>query len=197
MGRGCVIRGYVWALYEGVFREMSLDKELREFQNDADVERAIQRAIQESENAGVENEAQDEYQRLIINHVNAGQDLNITDVAADGDCLIRAEAMHDGREFLDHGVLDRRRLEIVEQEYMDAVSSIGVDAADRDARLSRAKSIRDRNNVRGVVLEEPALHAMARLRKQIIVVSGASGTLTLTLLFSEDISISTYLPGYM
>ena len=86
---------------------------------------------------------------------------------------------------------------VVEQEYMDAVSSIGVDAADRDARLSRAESIRDRNNVRGVVLEEPVLHAMARLRRQIIVVSGASGTLTLTLLFSEDISISTYLPGYM
>ena len=93
--------------------------------------------------------------------------------------------MHGGREFWDQGVLDRRRLEIAEQEYMDAVSSIGVDAADRDARLSRAKSIRDRNNVRGVVLEEPALHAMARLRKQIIVVSGASGTLTLTLLFTR------------
>ena len=181
------------ALYEGVFREMSLYQQLLESQNDADVERVIQ----ESENAGVENEAQDEYQRLIINHVNAGQDLNITDVAADGDCLIRAEAMHDGREIWDQGVVDRRRLEIAEQEYMDAVSSIGVDAADRDARLSRAESIRDRNNVRGVVLEEPALHAMARLRKQIIVVSGASGTLTLTLLFSEDISISTYLPGYM
>ena len=181
MGRCCVIRGYVWALYEGVFREMSLYEQLLGFQNDADV----QRAIQESENDGLENDAQDEHQRLIINHVNAGQDLNITDVAADGDCLIRAEAMHDGREFLDHGVLDRRRLEIAEQEYMDAVSSIGVDAADRDARLSRAKSIRDRNNVRGVVLEEPALHAMARLRKQIIVVSGASGTLTLTLLFTR------------
>ena len=193
MGRCCVIRGYVWALYEGVFREMSLFEELLGFQNDADV----QRAIQESENDGVENDAQDAHQRLIINHVNAGHDLNITDVAADGDCLIRAEAMHDGRELWDHGVLDRRRLEIAEQEYMDAVSSVGVDAADRDARLSRAKSIRDRNNVRGVVLEEPALHAMARLRKQIIVVSGASGTLTLTLLFSEDISISIYLPGYM
>ena len=164
----------VWALYEGVFREMSLYKELREFENDADVERAIQRAIQESENAGVENEAQDEYQRLIINHVNAGQDLNITDVAADGDCLIRAEAMHDGREFLDHGVLDRRRHGIEEHEYADAVSSIGVDAANRDARLNTAKSIRDHNNVRGVVLEEPGLQALARLRKENIVVSGAS-----------------------
>ena len=163
-------------LYEGVFREMSLYKELREFQNDADadVERAIQRAIQESENAGVENEAQDEYQRLIINHVNADQGLNITDVAADGDCLIRAEAMHDGREFWDQGVVDRRRYEIAEQVYMDDVSSIGVDAADRDARLNTAKSLRNRNNERGIVLEEPALHALARLRKENIVVSGAS-----------------------
>ena len=50
MGRCCVIRGYVWALYEGVFREMSLYEELLEFQNDADVERAIQ----ESENDGLE-----------------------------------------------------------------------------------------------------------------------------------------------
>ena len=104
------------ALYEGVFREMSLYEELLEFQNDADVERAIQ----ESENDGVENDAQDVHQKLIINHVNAGQDLSITDVAADGDCLIRAEAMHDGREFWDQGVLDRRRLEIAEEEYMDA-----------------------------------------------------------------------------
>ena len=55
MGRCCVIRGYVWALYEGVFREMSLYEELLEFQNDADVERAIQ----ESENDGLENDAQD------------------------------------------------------------------------------------------------------------------------------------------
>ena len=158
------------ALYEGVFREMSLYQQLLESQNDADVERVIQ----ESENDGLENDAQDEHQRLIINHVNAGQDLNITDVAADGDCLIRAEAMHDGREFWDQGVLDRRRHEIAEQVYMDDVSSIGVDAADRDARLNTAKSIRDRNNERGIVLEEPALHALARLRKENIVVSGAS-----------------------
>ena len=177
MGRCCVIRGYVWALYEGVFREMSLFEELLGFQNDADVERAIQ----ESANDWRENDAQDAHQKLIINHVNADQGLNITDVEADGDCLIRAEAMHDGREFWDQGVLDRRRHGIAEQEYMDAASSIGVDAADRVARLNTAKSIRDRNSVRGVVLEEPALHAMARLRKQIIVVSGASGTLTLTL----------------
>ena len=158
------------ALYEGVFREMSLYEELLEFQNDADVERAIQ----ESENDGLENDAQDAHQQRIINHVNAGQDLNITDVAADGDCLIRAEAMHDGREFWDQGVVDRRRHEIAEQVYMDDVSSIGVDAADRDARLNTAKSIRDRNNVRGVVLEESGLHALARLRKEKIVVTEAS-----------------------
>ena len=99
-------------LYEGVFREMSLYEELLGFQTDEDVDRAIQ----ESENAGVENEAQDEYQRLIINHVNADQGLNITDVAADGDCLIRAEAMNDRREYWDQGVLDRRRHGIVKQE---------------------------------------------------------------------------------
>ena len=165
-----MIRGYVWALYGGVFREMSLYEQSLGFQNDADV----QRAIQESANDGVENDAQDEHQRLIINHVNARQDLNITDVAADGDCLIRAEAMNDRREYRDQGVLDRRRHDIVEQEYTDAVSSIGVDAPDRDARLNTAKSLRDRNNVRGVVLEESGLQAMAELRKEKNVVSGAS-----------------------
>ena len=170
MGRCCVIRGYVWALYEHVFREMTLYQELLEFQTNADVERAIQ----ESGNDGLENDAQDLHQQRIIDHVNAGQDFNITDVAADGDCLIRAEAMNDRREYRDQGVLDRRRHDIAEQEYTDAVSSIGVDAADRDARLSRAESIRDRNNVRGVVLEESGLQAMAELRKEKNVVSGAS-----------------------
>ena len=170
MGRCCVIRGYVWALYEHVFREMTLYQELLEFQTNADVERAIQ----ESGNDGLENDAQDLHQQRIIDHVNAGQDLNITDVAADGDCLIRAEAMNDRREYRDQGVLDRRRHDIVEQEYTDAVSSIGVDAPDRDARLNTAKSLRDRNNVRGVVLEESGLQAMAELRKEKNVVSGAS-----------------------
>ena len=158
------------ALYEGVFREMTLYEVLLEFQNDADAERAIQ----ESENDGLGNDAQDVHQRLIIDHVNAGQDFNITDVAADGDCLIRAEAMNDRREYRDQGVLDRRRHGIVDQEYTDAVSSIGVDALDHDARLNSAKSLRDRNNVRGVVLEESGLQALAELRKEKNVVSGAS-----------------------
>ena len=170
MGRCCVIRGYVWALYEHVFREMTLYQELLEFQTNADVERAIQ----ESGNDGLENCAQDLHQQRIIDHVNSGQDSNITDVAADGDCLIRAEAMNDRREYRDQGVLDRRRHGIVEQEYTDAVSSIGVDAPDRDARLNTAKSLRDRNNVRGVVLEESGLQAMAELRKEKNLVSGAS-----------------------
>ena len=170
MGRCCVIRGYVWALYEHVFREMTLYEELLEFQTDEDVDRVIR----ESGNDGLENDAQDFHQQRTIDHANAGQDLDITDVAADGDCLIRAEAMNDRREYRDQGVLDRRRHDIVEQEYTDAVSSIGVDASDRDARLNTAKSLRDRNNVRGVVLEEPGLQAMAELRKEKNVVSGAS-----------------------
>ena len=146
---------------------MTLYEELLEFQTDADVERAIR----ESENDGLENDAQDLHQQRIIAHVNAGQDPNITDVAAVGDCFIRAEAMSDRREFWDQGVLDRRRHGIAEQEYTDAVSSIGVDAADRDARLNTARSMRDRNIVRGVVLEEFGLRAMAELRKENILVN--------------------------
>ena len=135
-----MIRGYVWALDEHVFREMALYEDFLEFQNDADVERAIQ----ESENEGVENGAQDLNQHRIIDYVNAGRDFNITDVAADGDCAIRAEAMNGRREYRDHGVLDRRRHEIAKQEYTGAVSSIGVDAAGCDARLNTAKSMRAR-----------------------------------------------------
>jgi len=55
VGRCCVIRGYVWALYEHVFREMTLYQELLEFQTDEDVDRVIR----ESENDGLENDAQD------------------------------------------------------------------------------------------------------------------------------------------
>ena len=82
--------------------------------------------------------------------------------------------MNDRREYKDQGVLDHRRHDIAEQEYTDAVSSIGVNAPDRGARLNTAKSLRDRNNVRGVVLEESGLQAMAELRKEKIVVSGES-----------------------
>ena len=59
------------------------------------------------------------------------KDFNIMDVPADGDCLLWAEAMNDGRENLHQGEVDRRRREIVDQEYNDAISSIDVNAPEQ------------------------------------------------------------------
>ena len=71
--------------------------------------------------------------------------MRIRDVPGDGDCLLRAEAMNDGRENLEQGVVDRRRREIVDQEYNDAISSIDVNAPDRDARLNTQKRMEQRH----------------------------------------------------